>query len=190
MPRIFRQFCKRTRRLSWWKVAPPQKSTRHRQHFTHHNSFSLTASKSTPKPNNHGRLQRRRRPASSSGCLRGTYLASSISVCDLASRQTTSLTDMSNLPSCHKEESRAPLWRTISHPAFPLGNCPGIPPIAGFHANEYPPNRGQAEEGCCLCDKWFVVSFCRLSIAHLQFVFFYPRTICYRPPPTHRRPIT
>ena len=125
VPRIFRQFCKRTRRLSWWKVAPPQKSTRHRQHFTHHNSFSLTASKSTPKPNNHGRLQRRRRPASSSGCLRGMYLASSFSVCDLASRQTTSLTDMSNLPSCHKEENCAPLWRTMYLPAFATRQLPG-----------------------------------------------------------------
>ena len=110
---FFRSFAKEPGNYLLWSASPPQKSTRQQQHFIYHNSFSLTTTKSTPKPNNHGRLQRRRRSASSPGCLPGTYLASSFSVFDSASRQTTPLTDMSKLPSCHGEENRAPFWRTM-----------------------------------------------------------------------------
>ena len=139
---FFRSFAKEPGNYLLWSASPPQKSTRQQQqHFIYHNSFSLTTTKSTPKPNNHGRLQRRRRSASSPGCLPGTYLASSSSVFDSASRQTTPLTDMSKLPSCHGEENRAPRTICLSGHCH-LATTRASLQSSDFYANEYPSKRG------------------------------------------------
>ena len=187
VPRIFQKFCKRTRKLSFMELSPPQKSTRQQQHFIYHNSFSLTTTKSTPKPNNHGRLQRRRRSASSPGCLPGTYLASSFSVFDSASRQTTPLTDMSKLPSCHGEENRAPFWRTMYLSGVATRQLTGYPSNRWILMQMNIHRREEERTGCCIVHVNYI---CRFSIAHLQLFALFSSYHVFVRHPTHRRPIT
>ena len=114
----FRQFCQRNpekgHRSSLHCRKTPKNARRGSE--VSHNSF-LDPISSAENPNNHGRLQRRRRPASSSGCVRGKFPASNP---PLSLRHCAEPPSRRQVQNFHRNgsEPRTSFWRTMCFSGF------------------------------------------------------------------------
>ena len=118
VPRIFGSFAKETRKRGHRSSSS---SLHRRKTLGADRKFPiipfLTIS-SAENPNNHGGLQRRRRPASSSGCVRGKFPASNPPLSLRHCAEPPSRRQVQNFPRVNGSEPRTSFWRTMCFSGF------------------------------------------------------------------------
>lgn len=181
----FRQFCQRNpekgHRSSLHRRKTPKNARRGSE--VSHNSF-LDPISSAENPNNHGRLQRRRRPASSSGCVRGKFPASN---------PPLSLRHCAEPPS-RRQVQTSRQWKRTAHLLLEddvflwLCRLEAISPSIRCHEIEHLLNTGVAFPGRGVAVGYAMKSLLLLPncpIAHLQLF-----SLSFRPhAPPSRRPL-
>ena len=112
VPRIFGSFAKETRKRGHRSSLTAEKRS------AQDRKFAIIRFLTIKNPNNHGGLQRRRRPASSSGCVRGKFPASNPPLSLRHCAEPPSRRQVQNFPRVNGSEPRTSFWRTMCFSGF------------------------------------------------------------------------